>query len=213
MYRNKSLSLAHVKWAFSASVVSGCVLLAAPVHAAQFAVEPHWAGVQIGRSTLDVDGADLDAAGYYSLEVGRWFTANFGVEMGLSALRDSREDGEDNRGSYTVKLDASETYVGPRVSTSHFNAWRFFGSAGLLYSQVDIEVEEEFFGLKPAGKTSDSNNALGYYLGGGVSYAPPGRLDYTAVARYRHRPGVIEAYSGDTDINDASISLGLAFRF
>lgn len=191
----------------------GCTGLTTSAFAAPFAVEPHWAGVQLGISKLEVDGGDLDDASDFSLELGRWFTANLGVELGLSTLRDAKESGEDNRGTYIVTVDANEFYVGPRLSTSHFDVWRFFGSAGLLYSEVDIEVEEAFFDMKPGGTKSVSEKATGYYVGGGLSYAPPGRVDFSAQVRYHHRPGVIESYAGEVDIDDASLNLGVAYRF
>lgn len=195
------------------TLLAASVLMASPWASARFAVEPHWAGAQLGLADVDVEGGDLDVSEAYTLEMGRWFTHNFGLEMGVSALRDGKEEGEDNRGSYEVKLESEETYIGPRISTDHFDTFRVFASGGVLYSRVNIEVEEEFYGLKPGGRASDRDESVGYYLSGGISFALPGRVDLNAVLRYRQRPGVLETYSGEVDVNDTSLNIGAAFRF
>lgn len=190
------------------------LLSASPVAVAvPYAVEPHWAGFQLGLADVDVPGGDLDVAEAYSLELGRWFNNNFGVEMGLSALRDAKEEGSDNRGTYQVNVESDETFVGARLSTSHYDTVRFFASGGLIYSRVNVEVEEQFYGLKPGGKNSDRSDATGYYVSGGMSVALPGRIDLNGVIRYRNRPDAISTYGGDIDVEDASLMLGAAFRF
>lgn len=189
------------------------VLLASPLASARFAVEPHWAGLQLGVADVDAKGADLDVSEAYTIELGRWFTSNFGLEMGLAALRDAKEEGADNRGTYEINVESDETFIGPRFSTSHFETFRVYGSAGVLYSRVNIEVKEEFYDLKPGGQASDRDETVGYYLSGGISIALPGRVDLNAVLRYRQRPDVLETYAGDVDIDDTSINIGAAFRF
>lgn len=189
------------------------VLVASPWASARFAVEPHWAGAQLGLANVNAKGGDLDVGEAFTLEVGRWFTNNFGVEMGVSALRDAKEEGSDNRGTYELNLESEETYVGPRISTNHFDTFRVFGSGGVLYSRVNIEVKEEFFNLKPGGSASDRDEGIGYYLSGGISFALPGRVDLNAVLRYRQRLDVLETYAGDVDLSDTSLNIGAAFRF
>lgn len=195
------------------AVLMGVFMLAAPLAQAQIAAESHWAGIQLGVADVEVDGGDLDVSEAYGIELGRWFSTHFGVEMGLSALRDAKEEGKDNRGTYKLNLESDETYVGPRISTSHFDWLRFFGSAGLLYSRVNIEVDESFYGLKPGGSAADRDETLGYYVSGGMSFAVPGRVDLSAVLRYRQRPDVIESYAGGVDVSDTSFNMGVAFRF
>lgn len=191
----------------------GALLVSPLVIAAPHAVESHWAGLQLGLADIDVDGGDLDVAESYQIELGRWFNSNFGVEMGITALRDAKEEGEDNRGTYELNLETNETYVGPRLSTSHYDTVRFYVSGGLLYSRVKIEVKEEFFGLKPGGTASDAEESLGYYVGGGMSIALPGRVDLTSSLRYRQRMDAMGTYAGDIDINDMSFNIGAAYRF
>lgn len=189
------------------------VLVASPWASARFAVEPHWAGVQLGLAHVNPKGGDLDVGEAITIEVGRWFTNNFGLEMGVSALRDAKEEHSDNRGTYELNLESEDTYIGPRISTNHFDTFRVFGSGGVLYSRVNIEVKEEFFDLKPGGSASDRDEGIGYYLSGGISIALPGRVDLTAAVRYRQRLDVLQTYAGDVDIDDTSINIGAAFRF
>lgn len=194
-------------------MLGGLLVVSPLVSAAPHAVESHWAGLQLGMADVDAPGADLDVAEAYTVELGRWFTSNFGVEMGLSALRDAKEEGADNRGTYALTLESDETFVGPRLSTSHYESVRFFASGGLLYSRLKIEVEEDFYGLKPGGEASDRNESVGYYVSGGISFALPGRVDLNGNIRYRQRPDALETYSGEIDIDDLSASIGAAYRF
>lgn len=181
--------------------------------AAPYAVESHWAGLQLGMADIDVPGGDLDVAEAYTFELGRWFTGNFGVEMGLTALRDAKEEGADNRGTYELNLETNETFVGPRLSTSHYDTVRFFVSGGLLYSQIKVEVGEQFYDLKPVGEVADRDESVGYYVSGGISIALPGRIDLNGVLRYRERPDALDTYAGEIDIEDASAAIGAAYRF
>lgn len=203
----------HLSQLLPAVWVAGSVSLASVAQAQVVVVEPHWVGLSLGVASVKAKSSDLDTAENYKFELGRWFNQNFALEMGASAARNAKENGEDNRGAYSLKLESNDAFIGPRISTNHYDPLRFFASGGLLYSRVTVEVEESFYGIKPGGKASDENSVFGYYLNGGVAFATQSKIDLSAALCYRHRPGVIKTYNGDVDVNDVALNVGAEFRF
>lgn len=175
--------------------------------------QENWVGASFGQALVKADSSDFDLAGSYRLQGGHWFSPNFAVEAGYSALSNAEEKGEDNRGSYKLTLDSDDLFVGPVISTDRTKQTRFFASGGVLYSKINIEVEESFFGLKPGGKASDENTSFGFYLNGGVAFSVGSQFDLLASLSYFKRSGAVKTYGGDVDVNDAALNLGANYRF
>lgn len=216
MFNNKQFLRSERRLHANRPVITAvlCAFISIPTaYADGRAHEAHWVGVQAGLSQPKAKGSDFDQAANYGVSAGYWLTDSLAVEAGATALRDAKEDGADNRGSYVLTAESDEAYVGPRLVIGRRSNWLFFVGGGLLHSQLNLENKEEFYGLKVGGTKSTSNSATGYYAIGGVTLAPSGGLSFSAFARYRHRPDIISTYQGDLDLDDTGGVVSLDWRF
>ncbi|CBL44019.1 hypothetical protein HDN1F_04360 [gamma proteobacterium HdN1] len=229
MFNNQqSKGVKQNKWGWmGATLVAlsfGCVAAQADVGTASSASRvgagDGWVGLQLGTSRLKSEGSDFRLSGNYGLSGGWWLNENIGLELGASALRKGDERGEDNRGTYVLSVDANDYHIGPRFSSGRHAVWQYSGSAGFLYSRAHMSLKEAFYGLKEPGEATSRSTGNGYYVAGGVTFAPArsalgvnGAVSYSLWLRYRQRLDLISTYRGDQDLSDLGVVASADFRF
>lgn len=163
---------------------------------------------------VDVEGADFD--GSFSIEVQAGFAINerFKLEGSLTGLNNSQSDEEcDNTGCYSLTLNSIEVLAGGNVQFFEAGRFNMVGRGGILFYQLDVELEETFYGLKPSGSVSKSDSGSGFYLGVGSGLKLSPQFSLIAELLYRSRRDVFGDSSASFDVNSVGIGIGGRFRF
>jgi hypothetical protein len=159
---------------------------------------------------VDVESADFD--GSLSLEGAITIPANehISFEAAITGLNDSQSDRlEDNTGSYQLTLNSIDLLAGVQLQFFQSKQWRGYARGGVLYYNMDVELEEAFYDLKPAGTVSESDNGFGYYLGVGTTMQTSAGWALVCEATYRARLDVFDDSSKPFDVNSFGVSFGI----
>ncbi|MBA54738.1 MAG: hypothetical protein CMK89_09805 [Pseudomonadales bacterium] len=190
-------------------------LIQCSVYAAgQSALQPQQVYLHLGYDWVDVDDADFDGA--FSAEGGlRWaFSDNVLLEAGVSGINDSETDTlEDNTGSYQLTLNSWDFLLGGHYQFDFTDKSYGFVRLGLLFYSMEIELEEGFYGLKPSGKDSTSDNGFGFYAGGGCAIVMSPNMTLEAQVIFKRRPDFLDGSSRPFDVDTTTISIGTRYSF
>lgn len=163
---------------------------------------------------VDSDGDDfggsLSLEGTLRLEL----SPKFELEAGLTGINDADSDeAEDNTGSYKLTLNSTELLLGGSVNLLQKNQLEVYGRGGLILYKIDVELEEEFFGLKPGGSASTDDSGTGFYigLGGEMKYSP--ELSIIGEIQYRSLLDVLGDSSKPFDVDAISFGVGAKYYF
>lgn len=192
------------KTLIAAALAATC---AAPLHAAPATVG---LGTQLGYYGNDAgSGADFDGSVLWDLFGQARINNHLALEAGYAYASAAEDKGEDNQGSWQLKLTNNDFYGGLRLQSQAMGPWSFYGRGGLLYYRSKIEFSEAFFGLKPAGKLEEIEEGTGWYLGAGASVKVAPHLLLDMGLGYRQRLDYFEDSRKPFDMNQFGGSVGL----
>lgn len=148
------------------------ILLAVSMTYAHASTAEWFIAPQLALTKVDTSESAADFDNVVSIDVqgGYRFNQWLAVNAGILVLDDSEESGETDAGSYELRLSTTVVHAGVEaiVPLASFMALTF--DAGLDYARVDLEIDEDFFGLKPAGDDSIDDGVLGYHAGLGLRF-------------------------------------------
>lgn len=169
---------------------------------------------KIGYDWVDVAPAEFD--GYFSLEAGLRLSINdqFSLEAAVTGINDSTSDRvEDNVGSYQLTLNSLDVLVGGYFQHPIANGTKLYLRGGALFYSMEIEIEEGFYDLKPAGKDTADDRGFGLYAGVGAEFKLSGEWSGLAEFLYKTHPDFLSSSSKPFDVNSYGIAIGLSRRF
>ncbi|RLT98646.1 outer membrane protein [Ketobacter sp.] len=167
-----------------------------------------------GYDWIDVEGADFD--GTVAAEIGARWTLNdlLLLEAGLSGIFDSQTDTlEDNTGSYQLSINSWDFLLG--IQYRHWFAEQLAGYVrlGALVYNMEIELDEAFYDLKPAGSDSASDNGFGFYGAVGVTYQLNPGWSMSSELLFKRRLDFLGDSSKPFDVDSTGFSIGLRHSF
>jgi opacity protein-like surface antigen len=159
--------------------------------------------------SVDVKEADFDASVTLEGTYSYYLAPQWAVEASLNGINDSESEKEfDNTGSYRVTINSLDFMVGARFDFFQSDSWSIYARGGLMFYKMDIELDEEFYVIKPPGGVLTEDDGFGYYLGGGASYALSSKLNLSMELQYRSRLDVLDDSSRPFDVNTFGILIG-----
>lgn len=179
-----------------------------------YAAENISLSVKPGYEFVDVDGADF--GGSLALEgvAGLKLNQSFAVEAGLYGLYESQTDKEcDNTGCYRLSVSSFEAFFGGRYDVLPGKRFSPYARAGLLFYSLEVELEEEFYGIKPEGSDSADDTGMGLYISAGTSLRINDMFALFAEIQYRSRKDVFENSSAPFDVNSLGVGAGFRWSF
>jgi len=169
---------------------------------------------KLGFDWVDVSAADFD--GSLVLEAGlRWkLENNLSLEVAFTGINDSQTDVvEDNTGSYQLTINSLDLLFG---GVYQFNIQpdlsAYLRGGGLAYS-MEIEIEEEFYNLKPSGTDSADDRGFGFYAGLGGEFRLRSDLSLLAELLYKTRKDFLSSSSRPLDVTSYGLSVGVLHQF
>ncbi|MGB3620424.1 MAG: outer membrane beta-barrel protein [Ketobacter sp.] len=164
--------------------------------------------------SVDVDGADFDGsytlAGTYSYSL----APGWSVQATISGINKSESEWQyDNTGSYRITINSLDLMAGARYDFFQSDKWGFFARGGLLYYRMDLDLDEEFYGIKAGGSAAADDNGFGFYLGGGSTMQVRSDIKLVAELQFASRRDVLGDSSQPFDVNTLGILLGGEYSF
>ena len=166
-----------------------------------------------------IDDADFDPSKSFELAA-RWplkpasqlmletsVSSNFGAET---------KEECDNTGCFVLTLDTFELLVGGTYRFSEDGIlgqqWLNFVRGGLLFYDLEVELEETFYELKPKGTDRSEDSGNGFYagIGGDFSWRD---FPLTWELLYRSRLDALGDSSAPFNVNSLSLGIGMRFGF
>lgn len=148
-------------------VLLALISMYAQASAAEWFIAPQllFTGVDTSESASDFDNvASVNLQGGY--RINQWIAVNGGIFL----PGDSEESGETDAGSYELTLSTVALHAGAEAMLPLNSFMTLTFNAGLDYASVELELEEDFFGLKPGGDDSIDDRVLGYHAGLGLRF-------------------------------------------
>lgn len=177
-----------------------------------FAAPPAGVGAHVGYVANDAGtGSDFDNSAVIDVFGQLRFNPHVALEFGYVYSATTTDEGSDNQGTYKIELASNDLYGGMRVQTQDWRGWSAYGRIGLLYYRSEIDFSETFYGLKPAGEIEEVEEGIGYYFGGGVSYAITPSLLLDAGITYRVRQEYLEDSIRPFDVDQLGMVGGLVW--
>lgn len=139
---------------------------------ASFAHAQWFIAPQLMYTNVDTSesAADFDNVASANLQGGYRFNDWLAATGGVMLFGESEESGETDAGSYELTLSNYVVHAGVQAQVSLATYFKMTFDVGLDLASVELEVEEDFFGIKPGGKDSIDDRVLGYHLGIGMHY-------------------------------------------
>lgn len=207
LFRSTSLSITLL------GTLLGTLLVALPsqVSASEFYVEG-------SLSLSQPDGgsdSDLELTTTPRIIAGIKLSPNVSAEAGFYYLyTEQGSEEEDIVGQYTISTNSRDILLGLKGQLDISKRIAFYGRAGALLWNTEMEVEEEFYGKIEGGKDSESDNGIGYYLSGGMIIRFNQRLYLDLYLSHHQRDDVFgddSDYPVDISESIGGVGLGLAF--
>ncbi|MEE2731915.1 MAG: outer membrane beta-barrel protein [Pseudomonadota bacterium] len=170
--------------------------------------------VSAGYDWIDVEGADFD--GTVGAEIGARWTLNdlLLLEAGLSGIFDSQtETLEDNTGSYQLSISSWDFLLGIQYQQRFAERLAGYVRLGALAYNMEIELDEAFYDLKPAGSDSASDNGFGFYGGVGATYLLNPGWSISSELLFKRRLDFLDESSKPFDVDSTGFSIGLRHAF
>lgn len=191
--------------------ISFCLLIG-QVHAADTS--------RYAQLSLAMSAPDAGSQASFSTRLGwdvlagyQWQPA-WAVELRLAGFSGSEDTGADNVGTYDLSLDTRDLGVGVRWHSAPFgNGLQGVVRGGLLHYRLDLELEEAFYDLRPAGKVSQTETGTGYYLGAGLEAQVDQRITWDALLYYANRLDVFKRSPRGFDLKEWRLSAGVRYSF
>jgi OOP family OmpA-OmpF porin len=185
--------------------------------------KPGWyAGLDLGRSRLGVDGSDIDGAlanqgalgsssidqsdTSYGISGGFRFNRNFAVEAAWEHLGDFSYSS--NTGSDTIDgrfrahaLSLAGVGIYPLTPS-----WSIYGKAGLARTTADLEATSQ---TGATAVSNQSHDGVGALFGAGVTYDFPSGV-FTKLG-WDHYAKVGDGSTGQSSIDNYSLGVGMRF--
>ena len=160
-------------------------------------------------------GSDLELTTSPRIIAGIKLTPNVSAEAGFYYLYTEQDsEKEDIVGQYVVSINSRDILLGLKGQLDISKRIAFYGRAGALLWNTEMEVEEEFYGKVAGGKVSESDSGIGYYLSGGMIIRFNQRLYLDLYLSHHRRNDVFKDdsdYPIDITESIGGVGLGLAF--
>lgn len=180
---------------------------ASPVFAAP---PPTGLGAHVGFVANDAGhDSDFDNSAVLDVFGQLRFSPHMALELGYVYSATTTDQGADNQGTYQLDIASNDFYGGMRLQTRDWGGWSLYGRIGLLYYRSEIEFSEAFYDLKPGGEIEEIEEGIGYYLGGGVSYAVTPSLLLDAGFTYRVRQDFFDDSMRPFDMDQVGMAGGV----
>lgn len=151
--------------------------------------------LMVTRVDTSESASDFDNVANLNLQGGFRFNDWIAVVGGVTLLGDSEESGETDAGSYELTLSTTAVHAGVQALWPLNSFMTLTFDAGLDYASVELEVDEDFFGIKRGGDDSIDDDILGYYAGLGLRFQW-GDFGVGPVLRYQQ---YADAFDADSD--------------
>jgi len=163
----------------------------------QFAQAQWFIAPQLAMTRVDTSesASDFDNVASINLQGGYRINDWLAITGGVLLLGDSEESGETDAGSYDLTLSTAALHAGVQGLLPLTSLMTLTFDAGLDVASVDLELEENFFGIKPGGSDSIDDKVLGYHAGLGLRFQWD-NFGVGPVLRYQHYPNL---FKGDSD--------------
>ena len=158
------------------------------------------------------DGSDFDESVRADAFVSFQMQPNFFVETGISQSSETETGGEDNTGTYNLKVSSNDLFVGLRLLLPINDTFGFYGRGGVLYYYSEFEFEESFYDIKPAGKLEEVEEGTGFYFDAGVSFNLNTSLMLNTGLTYRVRKDYFDDSSKSFDMDELGLAFGITFK-
>lgn len=162
-------------------------------------------------SNTGPSGSDFDSSSHLAGSVLIPFAANLAMEVGISQTNKATDEGVDNTGSYKLAISGNDLFGGIRFDANTLEGAGLFARAGLLYHKSEIEFEESFFGLKPSGKLTRTEEGTGFYLGAGFKFKWSDNLTSSAGIHYLTRQDFFSESPRSFEMEEIALILGIEF--
>ena len=158
--------------------------------------------------------ADLDGAAQFTLRLHYVPTRHWGLEAGVNRLSSlSTKTESDNAGRYRLTFTSTDLIFGVSGWLPISKDWSLTGSAGLLYYDLEIELEESFYDYKPSGRAETDDTGTGYYAAAGVRYHLKSNCSIDAQMMHFMRQDVMGDSRKPFDLSTSGASIGVALYF
>ncbi len=186
------------------------------VHAEDSPVKNMQLDVNLMLTNMDAGGNDefhssKAVAVHYNYYFTNWLAADIGLITTEKTLDESRKD---IVGDYRASIQTSSILLGLKPRYKFSVPYEVYSRFGLLYWSTELEVEEYFGEGIPGGKSSATDNGMGYYASIGGAHYMTENVIVQLELRHMKQLDVFEGQSDfPFDLTINALSIGVGYRF
>jgi hypothetical protein len=168
-------------------------------------------GAGISHVDIDQTKGEPDSL-HYNLTGGVYFTKRFGIELGAYVYENLNfSQQEDSTGAYQISFDRKDIWIGPTIKVYRDYESAVVAKFGISYSEIDMTVNESFFGLKPVGTANANDKTNGYFLSLGYQFEVGNNFNLLISLSSLNRSDVFDQSDKSLDMRETSLGVSIIY--